>query len=86
MMFFNRYGNRRTGMRLDLLFACVLCLAPFGLITSTSFADSRSVQVAIASWLKVDSDVTRAWDAREISSDRVRFIMADGAESADGSS
>ena len=84
--FFSWYGNRRAGARLNLLLACVLCFAPFELITSTSFADSRSAQVAIASWLKIDSDVTQAWDAREISSDRVRFIMADDAESADGSS
>ena len=68
------------------MLASFLSLAPFELITSVSFADSSSARVAIAPWLKVDSDVTQAWDARETSSDRVRFIMADDAESADGSS
>lgn len=86
MTLFNRHRNHRAGIRINLVLASFLSLAPFELITSVSFADSSSARVAIAPWLKVDSDVTQAWDARETSSDRVRFIMADDAESADGSS
>ena len=86
MTLFNPCGTRRTGVRINLLFACVLSFAAFNLITSTAFANSGNAQVAVASWLKVDSDVTEAWDAREIAPDRVRFVMADDVESADNSS
>ena len=86
MTLFNPRGTRRTEVRINLLLACVLSFAPFNLITSIAFANSGNAQVAVASWLKVDSDVTEAWDAREISPDRVRFIMADDVESADNSS
>lgn len=86
MTLFNRHGNRRAGRRINLVLASFLAVAPFEFITSTSFADSSSARVIIAPWLKVDSDVVQAWDARETSSDRVRFTMADGAESADSSS
>ena len=85
MTLFNPRGTRRTKVRINLLLACVLSFTSFNLITSTAFANSGNAQVAVASWLKVDSDVTEVWDAREIAADRVRFVMADDVESADNS-
>ncbi len=82
MKLFNRTTTSQGSSILKTFLLIGLILSPLKLIEGVAFAGSSDRAVEVASWLKVEAEVFEVWTSEEISSERVRFTMADGAQSA----
>ena len=83
MKLFNKAATPQGGSFLRTFLLIGLILSPLKLVGGIAFADSSDRAVEVASWLKVEAEVFEAWTSEEISPERVRFTMADGARSAE---